>query len=260
MAVSIRSLTALPSEDAIAYTRSVARVVPAIEAELGPEVIANRVILADPDRPALRLEPWRSARSRFRARLRAMATGARLVVMADVRACYASISACTVSRALDGVGCEPDAVAEVQDLLETFGSSGIPGLPIGPDPSAVLANAVLAAVDRALGDAGIIHLRWVDDVIAAPRSGSARQVLEVLERSLAPLGLELADRKTRVLVDPSNVAASVPGLVSSGIRTAVTLRADAHPVPGLPGPHARASEDGGVGPRRRPARRAGRHG
>lgn len=260
MAASLRALTVLPSEDAIAYTRSVARVAPAVEAALGPAVIANRVVLADPARPVLRLEPWRSARSRFRSRLRTLTADAPLVVMADVRACYPSISPRIVARGLDSVGCERSAVAPILELLEAFASRGITGLPIGPDPSAVLANAVLASIDHALGGAGITHLRWVDDVIAAPSSGSAGRVLDLLERRLAGLGLELAEGKTRILVDPSGLGASVPDLVSSGLRPAVTLRDDAHPVPGLPGPHAGASEDGGVGPRGRSARGAGRYG
>jgi hypothetical protein len=260
VAVSIRALTALPPNEAIAYTGSVARIAPRIEAALGAEAIANRVVMADPVRPALRLEPWRSARSRFRARLRTLATSAGTVVMADVRACYASISPSAVGTALRSLGCDPSAVAEIMRLLAAFEDRGITGLPIGPDPSAVLANAVLASVDRALGEAGIAHLRWVDDVIAVPSWGRAARVLDVLERSLGALGLELAERKTRILMHPSALDTSLPDLVSSGNRATATLRADAHPVPGLPGPHAGASEDGGVDPRRRPARRAGRHG
>ena len=76
----------------------------------------------------------------------------------------------------------------------------MPGLPVGPEPSAVVANAVLTPVDRALSDAGIRHLRWVDDlVLAAEDPGAA---LEVLRGSLATVGLRLNERKTRVVLDP----------------------------------------------------------
>ena len=50
-------------------------------------------------------------------------------------------------------------------LLRRIARAGTPGLPIGPEPSAVLANAVLATADAAATHAGVRLLRWVDDVV-----------------------------------------------------------------------------------------------
>src|SRR4029450_374898 len=85
------------------------------------------------------------------------------IAFADVRRCYASMSPSIVGDALDRAGI-PTA-CEVAGFLAGLERIGVEGLPVGPDASAVLANAVLAQVDRLLREAGIEHLRWVDDVV-----------------------------------------------------------------------------------------------
>jgi hypothetical protein len=67
----------------------------------------------------------------------------------------------------------------------------------------VLANAVLAAADRALDRWEVPYLRWVDDVVAgAPDRAAAGRVLAGLAVVLGRLGLALNESKTRVVVDP----------------------------------------------------------
>ena len=180
------------------YVRLVAASADAVEACLSDAVVANRVRSWRLEPPELRLRPWRVERRVFAARLNTLAGRARTIVFADVRRCYASISAATVGKTLrrDGVG----AADELERFLHELEGAGVPGLPVGPEPSAVVANAVLTPVDRALSDAGIRHLRWVDDlVLAAEDPGAA---LEVLRGSLATVGLRLNERKTRVVLDP----------------------------------------------------------
>src|SRR5437867_10933280 len=142
----VRRLTVLGPEDARAYGAEVARASGTIERALGPEVFANRA------RPGRRfaLEPWGPAWRRFvRARQSLVSTG-RVVVKADVRECYPSIHPKVVERMLLRLGCRARDVGMLRRWLDGFQDLGVSGLPIGPEPSAVLANAVLAPVDGAL--------------------------------------------------------------------------------------------------------------
>ncbi|MFM7718027.1 MAG: RNA-directed DNA polymerase, partial [Actinomycetota bacterium] len=108
----------------------------------------------------------------------------------DVADCFRSICPRLVERALLDLDVPIGARHPVLRALEGFASIGIPGLPVGPLPSAVLANAVLAGVDRAL--AGARWLRWVDDVVLfasdpASLAGSEADVIRALGRiGLAP--------------------------------------------------------------------------
>jgi hypothetical protein len=189
------------------YAELVASVAPIVEAGLSPAVAANRVEWCGVRPPALRLASWREERAAFAGRLDGLARRAPCLVLADVRDCYGSITPTVVERSLRRLGCGANAAAEVRRFLERLRVLlGIRGLAVGPDPSAVLANAVLAEADAALATMGVRHLRWVDDVVAAaPARPAAEAVLRVLRRTLARAGLELNEAKTRVLVDPSTI-------------------------------------------------------
>lgn len=187
-----RLLVELDPSDARAYRQAVARLTPRIERSLGPGVYANRIV----GRGALRtatLEPWIPAWERWARRLRASARGR--IVRADVANFYGSVGDRAITRAL---GSDADGVLKV---LRSLWDRGVNGLPIGPEPSAILANAVLAMVDQALSDAGVAPVRWVDDwIVPVPTSGVAGRTLVVLERALRDLGLELNLAKTGALV------------------------------------------------------------
>src|SRR5438128_9048216 len=112
------------------------------------------------------LRPWGPA---WRAFVRTRASLARRggwMVRADVRECYPSIRPLVVERTLLRLGCRADAVRTLRAWLERLEEHGARGLPIGPDPSAILANAVLAPADRAFREGSSPHVRWVDDVWA----------------------------------------------------------------------------------------------
>jgi hypothetical protein len=182
------------------YRVLVARVAPAVERALGPGVAANRCQLGR-GAIGLRLEPWRRARRRHDRLVRSLAAGVRgrdsdgTLLRADVRRCYGSIGAGVVAEALRSVGADREDVVGLGLLLERFEADGIPGLPVGPEPSAVLANAVLAAVDRALSVEGIRFVRWVDDVVARAPGGDWAGALEAFRASLAGIGLRPAEEK-----------------------------------------------------------------
>lgn len=207
----VRWLARLDARTGAAYAASVAPLVPAIERELPPAVVANRVVLASTDPPAIRLESWRVARSRFRRLVRAGASGAGAALMTDVRECYASIGAPLVAQALGGLGVRRAELGSVLALLRTLETHGVRGLPIGPEASAVLANAVLLRIDRRLAEAGLAHVRWVDDLIVfADDAGAAQDALAIVRTSLAEMDLAPAEHKTRVVVDPAAIRGGGP--------------------------------------------------
>ena len=206
----VRTMVVLESADEAVYLELVARVVVAIERSLGPAVVANRVVAAP-----LMLEDWRSARARWR---RAVGPpGARgLRVHVDVADCYGSIRPEVVASSLRAAGADPRALLR---LLHELADHGVPGLPVGPEPSAVLANAVLARVDLAVAAAGVPHVRWVDDVVAfAPGRRSAVRVTDAVRRELEALGLRPNEAKTRVEDSrtPVRLTASASAARSSG--------------------------------------------
>ena len=207
-----RWLTHLDAMDDAAYAAAVAPIVPLVERSLLPTVVANRVQEVTRDPPSIRLEGWQQARRRFRGMVADLAPGSGAILLADVRSCYAEIGAQTVGSALQRLGCRAREVRSVLAAVRTFGTHGVEGLPIGPAPSAVLANAVLAEVDERLSAGGYRYVRWVDDVMVfADGAASAESALRVLERTLVALGLRLAEEKTRLLDTPAAIRSAGAG-------------------------------------------------
>jgi len=204
-----RTLAVLAPAARLEYVRLGATFAPTVEDALDGRVMANRVSGSSVDPPALALRPWRLERRLFARALGEFASAHRTVAIADVMACYASITPALARDALERIGA-PEGPA-VESLLTSLAHEGVRGLPVGPDPSAVLANAVLAHVDRVLGAEGIAHLRWVDDfVLGASDPRSARRGLAVIREALRGLGLRTNGSKTRVVADPSTLAGVAP--------------------------------------------------
>lgn len=246
-----RWLSVLDAATANAYAAAVARVAPLVEGALGDEVVANRVAMAGPGPPFLRLQPWLRARARFLMTARRMSAAAGTLLVADVHRCYPSIGPDLVSDSLVRLGCKESDVHDVVAVLQAVTLAGVPGLPVGPDPSAVLANAVLAPADHALRDMGARHLRWVDDFwVFAPSSGAGEAALRQLRTSLGEAALTLAAEKTRLIDRPEEIAAVVAGGRVSLTAPRYHRPADAHPLPGVIRAHPVAPAEGGVDPRR----------
>ncbi len=209
-----RAITTLGPRAAGRYDRAVAATLPWVERNLHRGVLANRAWVG---RDGLVLDDWVGARRRHRASIAAFASGdARAAFVGDVRDCFSSIHPASVARALRRLGVPPDGVAGVVGLLEAFERRGVQGLPVGPVPSAVLANAVLIPVDVAVaGAAGIAGLRWVDDLVAVSRDrATARRAGAAFERALLEIGLEPAVEKCR-LVEIDELA-TIAGRASTG--------------------------------------------
>jgi hypothetical protein len=217
----VRWLAHLDPATAATYAAAVAPLVPAIEATLPTHVVANRVAEIRSRPPSIRLEAWASARVRFRALVAELAAEAGGALVADVHDFYGSVAPSVLGEALSGLGCELTAIRRAVESVRRLSAYGVRGLPIGPEPSAVLANAVLSSLDASLASAGFPHVRWVDDVLVfAQDAAGARAALRVLTRSLARLRLRPATHKTRVLADPRPlVEAPMPPTSGLGARS-----------------------------------------
>lgn len=207
----VRLIAHLSSEDLRAYHASVAPLVSGIERSLGARSLANRARGRGAGPPGVALEPWRAPRLRFHRMAAALATRSSAAAIADVRECYASIRDDVLERRLRGLGASARELRPLRRLLDRVHEHGIRGLPIGPPPSAALADAVLGRVDRVLEEARVRHLRWVDDVwMFATDERSAASAMRVLEEALAEVALTPAPEKTRV-VGPDGMAECVRG-------------------------------------------------
>lgn len=189
----MRWLTRLDPAGEAAYGDAVRPLAGRIERSLGPEVFANRW-RTTPN--GWRLAPWGRSRTAWRRALRTAfreAGPCTEFAVADVRDCYGSIMPSTIS---DVLGRE---AAHAVSMLQRLRDQGVRGLPVGPEPSALLANAVLARLDEAVREAGANHVRWVDDFVLWGSPTDVQAALLALRRTSGTLGLALHDRKTRRL-------------------------------------------------------------
>jgi hypothetical protein len=202
-----RWLARLEPRDARTFRRLVLPLVPRIERSIGP---ASYAVRATADG---RLRPWPGARSAWRRAIRRslLAAPGSIVIVSDVRDCYPSVG----ERALEAVGYS----RELGSFLRALAEAGVRGLPVGPDPSAILANGVLAHADRLAAAAGCRPIRWVDDVVfaAAGRRISIR-AFDAWRRGLAELGLEAHDGKTRMFTDVGEALFAIGSSGGSGGR------------------------------------------
>lgn len=214
-----RRLTHLSYADDVRFRRLVGRVVPEIERSLAATVFANRA--GGGTRPAS-LAPWRPALRGWRRAVGAAMGAGGSAIATDVADCYASISPDAVGRALARAGAGGERTDALVAWLRELEPFGVTGLPIGPEPSALLANAVLSAGDVALEAAGVRWFRWVDDwVLVADEPTGAERALGGLARALERDGLILREPKTRRWRDARDAVGARAAPEVSDVRGAV---------------------------------------
>lgn len=210
----LRWLTRLDPAGDAEYREAVRPLAGRIERALGPEALAIRT------RPApggWRLASWEPARAAWQRTLRKVireATPETTFAVADIHDCYGSISPETIASLLG-----PEAAHAVA-FLRRVHERGVRGLPIGLDPSAVLANAVLSEMDRAIRSTGARHLRWVDDIVLWGSHDEVARALRALDDGAARMGLALHREKTRFLADRQEARAVALGTRDSSIIAA----------------------------------------
>jgi len=210
----VRWLTRLDPAGETGYREAVRPLAGRIQRALGPEVFALRT------RPASggwRLEPWEPARAAWREAVRRIAREAppgTAFAVADVRDCYGSISPETIAGLLG------HEAAHAVAFLRRLHDLGVRGLPVGPEPSAILANAVLSELDRAIRGTGVEHLRWVDDLMLWGSRTDLVRAMSALADIADRMGLMLHPTKTRLLADRKEAKAVALGGRDSSIIAA----------------------------------------
>lgn len=218
-----RSLTVLGRTAAQEYATVVAAVATAVESGLGTDVHGGRVARLHP----LEIEPWGTALRRHRAAAAAAAAEARAALRTDVADCYRSIRADHVRAALADAGADPVDISRVIAFLRRTSAAGIPGLPVGPDPSAVLANAVLGRLDAAATAGPTRCLRWYDDLLVlAPSVSAAIEAEAAIAEAARQIELRLHPGKRRLAVGPSAVRRLALG---AGVASRTVLTAGERP-------------------------------
>lgn len=181
-----RLMARLSPRDAATWEALAGRVARVLEARLDRRVLAARAVVT---RRGWRPAPVGPALRRARAAAEALVRRGP-VLATDVESFYASVRPEVLCRGLRAAGAGREDAGLAAAMLEGWGSDGLPGLPIGPRGSAVLANAVLLPVDAALGATPFV--RWVDDYLLGDPDALAR-----LDEALNRVGLARSIRKTR---------------------------------------------------------------
>jgi transcriptional regulator with XRE-family HTH domain len=202
-----RLVSQLDPLDTLLYAGAVHAVAPQIEAVRAPEteVFSYR---AEPDENGAL---WKNdvRWSGFVARGKELAAqdGCRTVLVADIADCYGQVAIPTVMEALEDAGVGAVRTATIGRLLDRFAGRRGRGLPVGPHPSALLAELVLNRVDDQLRRAGRPFVRYVDDIrIFCRDERDARAAWHDLAAFLPDrLGLSLNDAKSRIVTSDTFV-------------------------------------------------------
>jgi hypothetical protein len=147
---------------------------------------------------------WHEERAAWRSALGAAMHAGDVAVVSDVADCYPSIGPRAIRMASALAGGDPDALLA---FLGRTRSAGARGLPIGPTPSAVIADAILAIADLEAAAAGVVPIRWVDDVVFAGSRPAVARAERAWRAALRNLGLrdhEGKRREVRTLGDLSS--------------------------------------------------------
>ena len=193
-----RTFAVLSDRDERTWNILAQRVASILEPRLDPRVAANRTVLA---RGVRRVEDLATALLRARA----VAPSRGLLLRTDVEDFYPSITPEVLVRTLAELGVPRQDSRLAGQMIDGWSESGYPGLPIGPVASAVLANAVLASVDTAMGS--LHFVRWVDDYLfAVPSEGALTGILDRLDVSLERLHLRRSVPKTELLDGIESIA------------------------------------------------------
>lgn len=170
----------------------------------------SRPVYEDGGHRALRTSIRASSLARERVAVRA---GARYLLKADVSQFYPSLYTHAIGWAIDPKLREKKhwqnhglLGKRLDQAMMNLQGKVSQGIPVGPDISFLLAEAVLAQVDSELGLTHDRSIRWFDDYeIACDSMEDAERRLGELHRVLGTFGLRLNPTKTKILPlpDPS---------------------------------------------------------
>ncbi len=178
-----RWLTKLEPHEARAYAAAVGLALPHLA--VGPRSFGA------PTGPG---RAWRTAWLSWQHTVATESSGADLVIVSDVTACYPSIRSAAIRAAARRAGGEPEPLLA---QLARFRDAGVRGIPIGPEPSAWVGEAILSIADERARGAGLAPIRWVDDVVFAGDRDAVRRASAAWARALSEVGLRENESKRR---------------------------------------------------------------
>ncbi|MQR01121.1 RNA-directed DNA polymerase [Glaciimonas soli] len=143
---------------------------------------------------------WRSFREASIADCEAFGDKA-IVVQTDISSFYEHIYHHRLENCIADLFQSGSTIpTQIDRLLNKFSSGRSFGLPIGGQCSRILAELLMASIDRTLTNAKIQWRRYVDDfVLITATHAEAYRALSVLSHALADYGLTLNRTKTTVL-------------------------------------------------------------
>lgn len=200
---AVRSACLLSLTDEVVYTAAVGRLVSAIQSALewGKPHPDCSYLLRKPDgvnwvsTPYLCYKIWRE-RS-----VESLAVPVHFVVVTDITAYYDTILHEILLSDLKAAGAEAELASYlVGKLLSRWVVVNGRGIPQGLSASDLLAKLYLNTIDHGLSGAGVVHLRYVDDMRLFCNSlADARTALLLLQSLLRHRGLALQSAKTQML-------------------------------------------------------------
>ena len=195
----VRRMAWLNPYDDLYFRIVVGRAAAAIDAALGSDVFSYRL---EDEPPGWSVQDVRRAFHLRRERGEALLADGRCKAMAvtDLRHYYPSIAPEALIATLDKTTAPRGAVRLIGRFLCELAAMGAPpGLPVGPEASGLLGNIVLLAIDEAVADRVLGHVRYMDDSWLYLRSESEwSEVYGIYTASLSALGLEVNTSKVAV--------------------------------------------------------------
>lgn len=171
-----------------------------------------------------RTRSWRTYKSATLEEEALNAAGS-VVVQTDISNFYEHIYHHRLENIIRDLGAANSTVAvQVDRILSKLAAGRSFGLPVGGQCARILAEVMMAPIDRSLSDAGIIWHRYVDDfTLICNSQHDAYKALSVLSHALADYGLSLNRTKTTIL-SAKHYSDYVAAQLGDGEDASVTLR------------------------------------
>lgn len=158
----------------IALTYSVANQIS--DARMGPSVATSYCIALDHSS----FFSGGSGFDRYRKRCEQLSAEFKYVLSTDISDFYNQVYLHRVGNAIESATGDKKAGFQIEQFITRLNNKASQGLPIGPSPSVVLAEAVMIDVDQFIHGQDLDHVRYVDDI---PIFGNSKRKLEdCLER------------------------------------------------------------------------------
>lgn len=189
--------------DALLYTAMVHESSPLIEAfrvPKGQEIACSYRIVVDPKG---RFFSDDSGWAVFNSKSKALAEDAqyKYVLIADITDFYNQIAVHRIPNGLEDAGVSTERAKNFENFLLRLNATQSQGIPVGPLPSAIVAELCMNDVDTLLLKKGAPHVRFVDDfrVFCKSRAEAIQILHDLTEYLHTTHRLALEGSKTRIV-------------------------------------------------------------